>query len=213
MRQHAAVRPFTLIELIMVMGVMLLLAAVAVPAYSSLFAGRKTTLAANQVNGAIIEARTHAVSKKVYTALIFVKDGSGYTSFRLAEVYHNTETENTTYSWRRWAPDSSMALLPENTMIPATNKDFGTTSDGSDGKVGSGAPPKVTNLSNSGVTAANADRAIIFKPNGQLAGTSDNNLVVRFVETNRYEANSSAPKLPLNINWLTCKTKFLEPVQ
>ena len=64
MRQHAA-RPFTLIELIVVMGVMILLAAIAIPAYSSLFSGRKTTLAANQVNAAVMEARAHAVSSKV----------------------------------------------------------------------------------------------------------------------------------------------------
>ena len=212
MRKHA-VRRFTLIELIMVMGVMVLLAVVAMPAYSSLFSGRKTTLAANILNGAVIEARTHAVSNKVYTALVFVKDGNGYKSFRLAEVYHNTETDNG-YLWRRWAPDSSFVLLPENTMVPATNNDFGTTSGGSEGKVGSGAPPKVTNLTNSGVNASAADRAIIFKPNGQLAGTGDNNMVVRFVEINRYEANAAqTPKLPLNINWLTCKTKFLDPVQ
>ena len=86
MRQHAAARPFTLVELIVVMGVMILLAAIAIPAYSSLFSGRKTTLAANQVNGAVIEGRTHAVSSKIYTALIFVKDTTfnGYTSVRLA---------------------------------------------------------------------------------------------------------------------------------
>ena len=64
MRQKTA-RPFTLIELIAVMGVMILLAAVAIPAYSSLFGGRKTTLAANQLNGAVMEARAHAVSAKV----------------------------------------------------------------------------------------------------------------------------------------------------
>ena len=212
MRHHAAARPFTLVELIMVMGVLVLLAVVAAPAYSSLFAGQKTTLAANKVNGAIIEARTHAVSKKVYTALIFIKDGNGYRSFRLAEVYHNPETENSAYNWRRWAPGSTLELLPDNTMIPATNKDFGTTSGGSDSPTGSGTMPKVGNLTNSGFTTSIADRAIIFKPNGQLAGTNDNNVVIRFVEINRYEAGSSAPKLPLNVNWLTCKTKFLDPV-
>lgn len=212
MRKHA-VRRFTLIELIMVMGVLILLSVIAVPAYSSLFSGRKTTLAANLLNGAVIEARTHAVSNRVYTALVFVKDGSGYRSFRLAEVYHNTETDNSAYTWRRWAPNSSFVLLPENTMVPATNSDFGTTSGGSDGNIGSGTPPKVTNLTNSGIAANASDRAIVFKPNGQLAGTGDNNMVVRFVEINRYEADSSkAPKLPLNINWLTCKTKFLDPV-
>ena len=213
MRQKTA-RPFTLIELIAVMGVMILLAAVAIPAYSSLFAGRKTTLAANQLNGAVMEGRAHAVSAKVYTALVFVKDGNGYKSFRMAEVYHNADDpDNTTYAWRRWAPGTAFVLLPENTMIPATNNDIGMTSGGTEGSVGSSAAPKVSNLTNSGLSSGNAP-AVIFKPNGQLAGTGNKNMVVRFVETNRYEANKAkTPKLPLNINWLTCKTKFLDPVE
>lgn len=216
MRQHAA-RPFTLIELIVVMGVMMLLAAVAIPAYSSLFSGRKTTLAANKMNAAVMEARAHAVSAKVYTALVFVKDKSsdkGYRSFRMAEVYHNPDNDGSGYKWRRWAPGSSFVLLPENTMIPDGDDNLGTTSGGSEGNRGSGDVPKISDLdSDSGVTGGNAP-AIVFKPNGQLAGTGDKNVVVRFVEANRYEANQSqTPKLPLNINWLTCKTKFLDPVQ
>jgi len=213
-RQHAA-RPFTLIELIAVMGVMMLLAAVAIPAYSSLFSGRKTTLAANRVNGAVLEARAHAVSTKVYTALVFVKDTkgkkSGYKSFRLAEVYHNpdSETDTSGYSWRRWVPGSAFVLLPENTMIPDSDRDFGTTS-GSEGSSASGDLPKL-GMTNSGVTDGSC--AIIFKPNGQLAGTKNENVVVRFVETNRYESSDSVPRLPLNINWLTCKAKYLDPVQ
>ncbi len=213
MRQKIA-RPFTLIELIAVMGVMIVLAAVAVPAYSSLFAGRKTTLAANQVNGAVMEARAHAVSAKVYTALVFAKDGNGYKSFRMAEVYHNADDpDSTSYTWRRWVPGTAFVLLPENTMVPVTTDDFGMTPDGTTGTKGTSNAPKVSNLANSGLSGGNAP-AIIFKPNGQLAGTGNKNLVVRFVETNRYEANKSqTPKLPLNINWLTCKTKFLDPVQ
>ena len=216
MRQHAA-RPFTLIELIVVMGVMMLLAAIAIPAYSSLFSGRRTTLAANKMNAAVIEARAHAVSAKVYTALVFVKDKSsdeGYKRFRLAEVYHNPDAENSAYKWRRWAPGSDFVLLPDNTMIPEGDDNLGTTSAGSEGHVGSGDVPKVSDLSSeSGVSGGEAP-AIVFKPNGQLAGTGDQNVVVRFVEANRYEANrSQTPKLPLNINWLTCKSKFLDPVQ
>jgi len=213
MRRQAA-RPFTLIELIVVMGVMMLLAAIAVPAYSSLFSGRKTTLAANQMNGAVLEARAHAVSAKVYTALIFVKNGNGYESFRMADVYHDSDMESSDYVWRRWTPGYSYVLLPENTMIPASgNSDLGTTS-GSDGKVGSGRLPDVKDIPTDQFLSDTSAPAIIFKPNGQLAGTGENNVVVRFAETNRYEANSgAAPKLPLNINWLTCKTKFLDPVQ
>ena len=219
--RHKTARPFTLIELIAVMGVMIVLAAVAIPAYSSLFAGRKTTLAANQLNGAVMEARAHAVSAKVYTALVFVKDGNGYRSFRMAEVYHNADSEtDTTYSWRRWAPGSSFVLLPENTMIPATNDDLGTTSGGMEGNKGTASLLDVKELPTSKNAAepmpnsSSSAPAILFKPNGQLAGTKEKNVVVHFVETNRYEANSSmTPKLPLNINWLTCKTKFLDPVQ
>ena len=218
MRQHAAVRPFTLIELIVVMGVMLVLAAIAVPAYSSLFSGRKTTLAANMVNGAVMEARSHAVSSKAYTALIFVKDGGGYKSFRMAEVFNKTnDNDETVYEWRRWVTGTSFVLLPENTMIPATEKDLGKTSEdaGSEENVANSTLPKVSNLSKSGIPGSSSTApAIIFKPNGQLAGVGTSNVVVRFVETNRYEANrSQAPKLPLNINWLTCKTRFLDPVQ
>ena len=218
MRQHAA-RPFTLIELIAVMGVMILLAAVAIPAYSSIFSGRKTTLAANQLNGAVLEARSHAVSAKVYTALVFVKHNSsdnGYTKFRMAEVYHNPDADSSSsFKWRRWVPGYSFTLLPENTIIPDEgSKSLGTTPGGAEGDTGSSRVPKVSDISSeSGVSGSDAP-AIIFKPNGQLAGTGDKNVVVRFAETNRYNANpSQAPKLPLNINWLTCKTKYLDPVQ
>ena len=219
MRRHAAARPFTLIELIAVMGVMILLAAVAIPAYSSLFSGRKTTLAANQLNGAVMEARAHAVSVKNYTALVFVKDGNeGYKSFRMAEVYHNPDTDNTEFIWCRWVPGSSFVLLPENTMIPDSENDIGTTSPSSAGNMGHNPLPEVTDLPTSKnepeamPNSKSSAPAILFKPNGQLA-TKEKNVVVRFVETNRYKANSSeAPKLPLNINWLTCKTKFMDPV-
>ncbi len=223
--RHKKAMPFTLVEMIAVMGVMIVLAAVAIPAYNSLFAGRKTTLAANQLNGAVMEARAHAVSAKVYTALVFkeenILDGNGktvkgYQSFRMAEVYHNPDPGNTSYTWRRWAPGSSFVLLPENTLVPSSTNNFGLTTEGTEGNKGenTGTPlPEVSNLTNSGLAGRTAP-AIIFKPNGQLAGTGNKNMVVRFAELNRYKANPNrTPKLPLNINWVTCKTKFLDPVE
>ncbi len=227
MRQKTA-RPFTLIELIAVMGVMILLAAVAIPAYSSLFGGRKTTLAANQLNGAVMEARAHAVSAKVYTALIFMKDGKGFRSFRLAEVYTDFDSDDSSsdessskYEWRRWVPGTAFVLLPENTMIPDTTEDFGLTSGGKEGTAGSSAAKQVSKVpkkdlpgNSSSESGTQTLKSIVFKPNGQLAGTENKNMVVRFVEANRYDSNKSqTPKLPLNINWLTCKTKFLDPVE
>ena len=216
MKKHAA-RPFTLVEMIVVMGVIMLMAVIAAPAYSSLFSGRKTTLAANMLNAAVLEARAHAVSSKVYTAIVFVKeaDGSGYRSFRLAEVYHNPDTNNTTYKWRRWVPDTTFVILPDNTMVPDATKDFGRTPDGKmNTSIGTSTPYKVKNVPHDDFPGSNKssetsdEKSIIIKPSGQLA--SENNIVVRFVETNRYKASSAkAPRLPLNISWLTCKSKFL----
>ena len=217
MRQHAA-RPFTLIELIAVMGVMILLAAVAIPAYSSLFSGRKTTLAANQLNGAVMEARAHAVSAKVYTALVFVRaekaSDKNYRAFRMAELYHDSDLASSPFKWRRWAPGSSFVLLPENTMVPDGKANLGTVDPKSKGDKGEHDLPKVTDVKSDGGFSGGDLYAIVFKPNGQLAGTGNKNAVVRFVESNRYEASpGQTPKLPLNINWLTCKTKFLDPVK
>ena len=217
------VRHFTLLELIVVMGILVLLSAVAIPAYSSLFSGRKTTLAANKLNGAVMEARAYAVSNKVYTALVFLNEKvsentttKGYVRFRLAELYHDPESTDNQYIWSRWANGSDYVLLPENTMIPNGDQYFGTTSSDTSGTP-SGSLTKVdfTHMTNKNLPAGasiSGARCIIFRPNGQLA-PSEKNVIVQFVETNRFEGNpSAAAALPLRINWLTCKTKFMDPV-
>ena len=216
------VRHFTLLELIVVMGILVLLSAVAIPAYSSLFSGRKTTLAANKLNGAVMEARAYAASNKVYTALVFLQEKvsansstKGSVRFRLAELYHDPESTDKKYIWSRWANGSDFVLLPENTMIPDGDRYFGTTSSDT-----SGTPSgKLLNVDFSHMTSKNLPtgashsgaRCIIFRPNGQLA--SGESVIVQFVETNKFEGNASAAAaLPLRINWLTCKTKFMDPV-
>ena len=221
--RRRSVRHFTLLELIVVMGILVLLSAVAIPAYSSLFSGRKTTLAANKLNGAVMEARAYAVSNKVYTALVFLNEKvssntstKGYVRFRLAELYHDPESTDNNYIWSRWANGSDYVILPENTMIPSGDQYFGTTSSDTSGSP-SGSLTKVdfTHMTSknlpTGATAADA-RCIIFRPNGQLA-SNENSVIVQFVETNKFVGNSSAASaLPLRINWLTCKTKFMDPV-
>ena len=217
------VRLFTLLELIVVMGILVLLSAVAIPAYSSLFSGRKTTLAANKLNGAVMEARAYAVSNKVYTALVFLNEKvsentttKGYVRFRLAELYHDPESTDNNYIWSRWANGSDYVILPENTMIPSGDQYFGSTSSDTSGSPsGKLLDVDFTHMTSKnlpdGVTATDA-KCIIFRPNGQLA-SNENSVIVQFVETNKFVGNSAAASaLPLRINWLTCKTKFMDPV-
>ena len=221
--RRRTVRHFTLLELIVVMGILVLLSAVAIPAYSSLFSGRKTTLAANKLNGAVMEARAYAVSNKVYTALVFLNEKvspntttKGYIRFRLAELYHDPESTDNKYIWSRWANGSDFVTLPENTMIPEGDRYFGTTSSDTDGTPsGSLTNVDFTHMTSKNLPAdaSSADaRCIIFRPNGQLA-SNENSVIVQFVETNKFVGNPSvASALPLRINWLTCKTKFMDPV-
>jgi len=222
--RRRTVRHFTLLELIVVMGILVLLSSVAIPAYSALFSGRKTTLAANKLNAAVMEARAYAVSNKVYTALVFLKENvsansseEGYVRFRLAELYHNPENSSKSYIWSRWANGSDYVLLPDNTMIPAKTDYFGRAS-----KLNEDATKPTDSLVDvdfshmsskdipDGMSSTDA-KSIIFRPNGQLA-SQERNVIVKFVETNKYENNpSAAVALPLRIHWLTGKTKFLTP--
>jgi len=225
------VKHFTLLELIVVMGILVLLSAVAIPAYSSLFSGRKTTLAANKLNGAVMEARAYAVSNKVYTALVFLRekvkipgssDQDGYIRFRLAELYHDAETNDSTspYIWSRWAAGSDYVLLPENTMVPDADKCFGFVGSENDhDSTGTTIDEryrldytnlKKANLPDSGkVITTDGARAIIFRPNGQLA-SGEKDVVVHFIESNK---THNAASVPLRISWLTCRTKFMDPAK
>ena len=61
---------FTLIELLAVIGLIVLLAAVTIPAFSALVQGTGVKAAASQVRGAMTQARTHAIMNNVVTDFI-----------------------------------------------------------------------------------------------------------------------------------------------
>ncbi len=61
---------FTLIELLAVIGLIVLLAAVTIPAFSALVQGTGVKAAAAQVRGAMTQARTHAIMNNTVTDFI-----------------------------------------------------------------------------------------------------------------------------------------------
>ena len=61
---------FTLIELLAVIGLIVLLAAVTIPAFSALVQGTGVKAAASQVRGAMTQARTHAIMNNTVTDFI-----------------------------------------------------------------------------------------------------------------------------------------------
>jgi len=221
MRNHRK-KHFTLVEILVSVAVMIMIMVAAMPAYSSLLRGKSLFHAANTFNAAVMEARAHAIASRNYTALIIYSDadtaaasnvsGKNGVYYRIAEVYHSS---GSSYTFKIWSPTSAEQMLPENAMVPfagGNSKDFGLAT-GNDAVAGSSTAPKVTFSGSMASNIRSNCRAIIFKPDGQLAGTNEKNLVVRFVEINRYNADKNCPRQPLNINWLTGKGKFMESVQ
>lgn len=209
---------FTLIELLVAMAVIMVIVVSSMPAYSALTQGKKLTGAAQLFQATVMEARVHAVSSKTYAAILVFPDANSKNdgvSMRLADVYYDNDSN--TYTFRRWSQGYDQKNLPTGIKIPfSSTKDFGLAEE-SDDNEGSDSLKSV-NLTSGNFPSEiknyiSKAKAVIFNPNGQLAGTDEKFVVVRFVEGRRYDVNESkTPRLPLNINWLTAKAKFLEAV-
>lgn len=64
-------RVFTLIELLLVVGLMALLMGIALPAFSKMAKGGGVTIASRNLSAKINAARSYAAAKRVYTAVVF----------------------------------------------------------------------------------------------------------------------------------------------
>lgn len=204
---------FTLVELLVTIAVIIIISVASMPAYSSLVRGRKLDSSTYSIHAAVMEARTHAVATKSYTALIFYPDansnGDG-VRYRVAEVANGSDDTASQFKFMYWAEGLEEHSLPEGIKIPFKSpKDFGLA-DKPDDTEGSQNPPDIKRVDGNGVVIPNEIssgkqiRSVVFKPNGQLAGTDERYVVIRLTEAKRFDASANdAPRVPININWLT----------
>ncbi|HKP05518.1 MAG TPA: hypothetical protein VJU77_19365 [Chthoniobacterales bacterium] len=68
---------FTLIELIVVIGIIVLLTVLAVPAFTNLGSSGDLTKAADLIAGTLAQARTHAIANNTYTWVGFYEEAAG----------------------------------------------------------------------------------------------------------------------------------------
>jgi type II secretory pathway pseudopilin PulG len=71
-------RGFTLLELLLALGSMILLIAIAIPLTTGTLDELRTAMAARYLAGRIADARTHAVTRSTRVALRFEPDADGY---------------------------------------------------------------------------------------------------------------------------------------
>src|SRR6267143_310516 len=76
----ACERAFTLVELTVVIGIMVLLAALMVPAFTSIKGAGDVTSAAYTVKGVLEQARTYAKANNTYTWVGFYEENASQSS-------------------------------------------------------------------------------------------------------------------------------------
>jgi len=91
MTQNAGDRGFTLVEMMIVVTVMAILAAVAAPNFTSYMTHRRLNGAARQIMTDLMEARMRAVSQNNRFKVFFLDDGHRYT---ILDDSNNNNTED-----------------------------------------------------------------------------------------------------------------------
>ena len=170
-------KAFTLIELLLVVGLMATLMGIALPAFSKMAKGNGITLASRTISGKINGARAYAITKRAYVGLVFATVG-GEAVGDVPNVIRNTccrpaifTYASSNYTFVKWVDGEGWEKMP-------TGVTFG--GDASSGKVGalstgvSVPMPKSAfndlDSSFSGSTIANVN-CLMFTPGGMTKNT------------------------------------------
>jgi len=112
-------RNYTLVELLVVIGIIGILFGIALPAFNRLTQGNKVTAAARNLNTAISQARSLAIMQRQYVALLLPTSASGlpssyfFKSYRLCYVTY----DGSTYKFSKWTDDGVWRFFPAGAII------------------------------------------------------------------------------------------------
>lgn len=126
-------RPFTMVELMVVIVIASIILAFAVPAFQKLAVGGGVDAAARMVSTQLSLARAEAISRRQYIAVImpgadFNKDNANdeslykYQSFRAA-VVENYDSTTRTATFKNWVEGTEWTFLPTGTVIAEVDED------------------------------------------------------------------------------------------
>ncbi len=190
MQRTHTYKPFTLIELMVVIGIMIIILSLSAPAFRKLAMGSSVDVAARMVSSQLMLARAEAISKREYIAVImpdssFNKDTNdvsnySYTAFRSAIV----EKVGNDYKFKEWVPGTNWSFLPVGAIIRDVSdsipsiikynstdgkyeRDTSVVSFSTGGSCSSIEEQSSGDMMNGANNTSNTIRCIIFKPNGR----------------------------------------------
>lgn len=134
----SARRPFTLLELVFVLGIIGILLAVTLPAFLKLTRSNAVDTAASMIAAQLRLARAEAVARRQYIAVImpgleFINSDDTaiyrYQSFRAAIVERFDDDD---FEFREWIDGTKWTFLPIGAVIPEVDEDAYTEADPSE---------------------------------------------------------------------------------
>lgn len=117
MKRHG----FTVLELLLVLGLSAAMLTIAVPAFYRTMRGSATGNAARELMGKISAARAYAASNRTDVAIVFpraetnVANPLKYSAYRVCEV----DISGSSITFRRWIPGDNWTYLPSGVVIGA----------------------------------------------------------------------------------------------
>ena len=183
-------KPFTLVELMVVIGIMIIILSLSAPAFKKLAMGSSVDIAARMVSSQLMLARAEAISRRECIAVVmpgsnFNKDANdisnySYTAFRSAIV----ELDDSNCKFKEWVPGTQWAFLPVGAIIRDVSdsipsiikysstdgkyeRDPSVVSFSAGGSCSSIKEQSSGDMMNGVNNTSNTIRCIIFKPNGR----------------------------------------------
>lgn len=178
---------FSLIEILLVVGIMVILMAIATPGFVKTLRGQGSEFAARTVSTKLNLARSYAISKRQYVALLMPQAGYPAASSPLNKYIHSAyrpcivEKNDTSYYFQQWIQGENWEFLPDGVSIVEVDSDDGVNLDAygnlapangtitliSPSPLPGTTPNKGVDCSDIGGSSSVTDFAgIIFKPSG-----------------------------------------------